>query len=58
MYPLPFLFQLESVHPPTLIFPISSTKPFFGITFSSKANTRLIGLKVEPGSNNLENTNS
>ena len=37
MYPLPFLSQLESVHPPTLIFPISSTTPSFWITFSSKA---------------------
>jgi len=51
MYPLPFLSQLEIVHPPTLIFPRSSTNPSFWITFSSNANARLIGLKVEPGSN-------
>ena len=51
MYPLPCLSQLESVHPPTLIVPISSTTPSFWITFSSKAKARLIGLKVEPGSN-------
>ena len=51
MYPLPFLSQFDSVHPPTLIFPISSTTPSFCITFSSKAKARLIGLKVEPGSN-------
>ena len=51
MYPLPFLFQFESVHPPTLIFQISSTTPSFWITFYSKAKARLIGLKVEPGSN-------
>jgi len=51
MYPLPFLSKLESVHPPTLIFPISSTTQSFWITFSTKAKERLIGLKVGPGSN-------